>query len=65
MQLRLDSTLQKAELIILINALNVFDIYFIDQSGVSLVAVHYSINEPLKGTAAGQYNYDIRQKTSK
>ncbi|CAH1802561.1 unnamed protein product [Owenia fusiformis] len=34
-----------------------------DESGISLVAYHYSINEPLLGTAPGQYNFDINAAT--
>ena len=34
-----------------------------DQPGVSLVAIHYSINTQLVGVAGGQYNYDITVRT--
>lgn len=35
-----------------------------DQAGTTLIAVHYSVNSPLQGTAGGQYNYDIHTKTN-
>jgi len=31
----------------------------------SLVAYHYSINQPLPGVTAGTYNYDVNSPTSK
>ena len=37
--------------------------YLIDSPGVSLVAFHYSINKPVSGIAAGDYNNDVNAKT--
>ena len=36
-----------------------------DQPGLTLVAIHYSINTQLVGVAGGQYNYDITVKTGR
>ena len=40
-------------------------VLIIDQTGLTLIGLHYNINTPLSGTAPGQYNYDIKTKTSK
>merc|ERR1712076_290832 len=34
-----------------------------DESGITLFAVHYSVNKPLPGVAAGDHNYDVPSKT--
>ena len=37
----------------------------LDVPGTTLAAVHYSVNQPLPGTQAGRWNYDIRSKSGK
>nr|XP_054764484.1 beta-1,3-glucan-binding protein-like isoform X1 [Lytechinus pictus] len=34
-----------------------------DEPSITLVAFHYSINKPVEGVAAGDYNYDVNTKT--
>ena len=32
---------------------------YTDEPGVSLFAVHYSVNKPVVGVEAGDYNFDV------
>jgi len=34
-----------------------------DEPGITLVGFHFSVNKPLSGVDAGDYNVDIRSKT--
>ena len=38
-------------------------IFNVDQEGMTLFAVHYSINKPVPGVSAGDYNFDVRSPT--
>lgn len=38
---------------------------FVDIPGATVVGVHYSVNKPLSGVQAGQWNYDITSKSGK
>lgn len=42
-----------------------FGYYDLDVPGTTLAAVHYSVNQPLPGTQAGRWNFDIRSKSGK
>ena len=38
-------------------------LFFPADKGYSLVAFHFSVNQPLQGTSAGQFNVDLRSAT--